>query len=87
MLIMDDGELCSLAKLMPGLFRVGSSVGLKTEYGAMSGRPIAGGGAVWSVTDLPDAYVVESGEVWWGGAADHASRSAQIVQPVRVSTT
>lgn len=61
---------CTLEHCPPGLFMgPGGNLGLKTEYCDENG---------------PEAYVVASGEVWWGGAKTHEERLAQEVWPCEV---
>lgn len=61
--IIDSGQPCILANCPPGLFRVGDSLGFRSEYGL-------------------EAYVFETGEIWWGGCKTQEERAKQIVQPV-----
>lgn len=71
------GPPCSLADCPPGLF-VGSSgaLGFRSEYGLTIGG---------TVTAYPEAFVLESGECWWGGATTHPERADQVVTPVRLT--
>ena len=59
----------TLAECPIGLFRCGDTLALKTEYGNNEGRI--------------DAYIVESGEFFWGDPPQTVKRQrAQIVYPV-----
>lgn len=67
-------EACTLADCPPGLFLFNGTLGFKSEY----------------ITTLEnprryqcDAYVVESGEYFHGGAKDTQERAALIVTPIR----
>jgi hypothetical protein len=70
--------LVSLAECPPGLFVFGlSCLGFKSEYKTESqSRP-----GVWQ----SDAYVVESGEYFWGGTSNAVEREELLVTPL--STT
>lgn len=62
-------ELLALADCPIGLFWHGDTLCLKTEYGNNAGRI--------------DAYIVESGEFYWGDAPQTiASQRAQMVSPI-----
>ena len=57
---------CTLAECPPGLFTYGEELCFKSEYR----------------TDAhADAYICESGEAFWAGAADFTARDNLIVQP------
>jgi hypothetical protein len=61
---------CTLDECPPGLFRHGDYYGFKTEYRDKNG---------------PEAYVVESGEYFWGGTSDRDERRQLRVTPVIIS--
>lgn len=61
------GEPCRLDACPAGLFLHHGSLGFRSEY--------------WT-SGKPDAYVVESGEYYWGGTSNANDRSALIVQPL-----
>jgi hypothetical protein len=70
----------TLAECPPGVFLFEGTLGFKTEYGMtlhQSGE--------WKVTNYPDAYCLDSGEVFWGGTKDHIARAALLVRPVEVT--
>jgi hypothetical protein len=70
---MDD-DLVMLGDCPPGLFLFNGSLGFKSEYKTESlSRP-----GVWQ----SDAYVVESGEYFWGGVSDPEARERLMVEPV-----
>jgi hypothetical protein len=78
-------ELVTLAECPPGLFMFGDTLGFKTEYGAMRCVPpfdVPGDQLRWTVSQLPDAYVVASGEYFWGGTSSHKDRAKLLVTPV-----
>lgn len=66
-----------LAQCPPGLFETADGTwGFKTEY------------AHQSMTDgflYPEAYVVESGEFFWGGATTHPERAGLLVRPLKAT--
>lgn len=62
---------CKLSECPPGLFIFNGSIGFKSEYSTAEGSP--------------DAYVVSSGEYFWGGKADRASRDALVVIPIEAT--
>ncbi len=63
-----------LSECLPGLFLFKGSLGFKSEYKTESqSRP-----GVWQ----SDAYVVESGEYFWGGTSDPTEREALLVRPL-----
>lgn len=67
-----EGEPVSLAACAIGLFESGNGeLCLKTEYGSNEGRI--------------DAYIVSSGELFWGGTVRPADQRKVIVQPVAIS--
>ena len=61
---------CRLDQCPPGLFIFGGCLGFKSEY-----RSEAGG---------IEAYVVVSGEFFWGGAKSHDERNLLMVTPVEI---
>jgi len=78
-------EPVTLADCPPGLFRFGEgrsvSLGFKTEYGMIGGEAV-GPDVVFKVTNWPDAYVLASGEFFWGGVTTHEERAALMVTPI-----
>jgi hypothetical protein len=60
--------LVTLADCPIGLFRYGGELCLKTEYGSNEGRI--------------DAYIVSSGEFFWGGTNTPAAQRKVMVEPV-----
>lgn len=83
----EDGEAVALADCPPGLFRFQGCLGLKTEYLAMEidgPREVPGSQLRWKMGGWPEAFVAESGEVFWGGAKTQEERAALLVTPVRV---
>jgi len=66
--IVDGRPACALKDCRPGLFSFGGAIHLKSQY---------------TLNCQVQAYVGESGEVFWGGAHDFATRETLIVQPVR----
>ena len=80
--LVPDGDPVSLAECPPGPFAIGDNLGFKTEYGAMSGKDVGCGTVEWTVTHWPDAYCLDSGESFWGGASTREARAALIVQPL-----
>lgn len=61
------GSECPLAKCPPGLFLHGETLCFMAEYGEITG---------------PDAYVVASGEYFWGGTRLATDRMRVMVVPV-----
>jgi hypothetical protein len=61
---------CTLATCPPGLFLHGETIGFKTEYSDANG---------------PEAYVVASGEYFWGGTDDKEVRRNLKVIPVIIT--
>lgn len=66
----------SLAECPPGLFWFKGSLCFKSEYSTVVSGPHV----------QPDAYVVASGEYFWGGAKSSAARSELLVQPIHYET-
>lgn len=62
---------CKLSDCPPGLFLFNGGVCFKSEYSTAGGSP--------------DAYVVSSGEYFWGGTADRAARDALVVTPIEAT--
>jgi hypothetical protein len=63
----------SLAECPPGLFMFDGSLGFKSEYHTYSSA---------SGVNQCDAYVVESGEYFWGGTSDAKVRQGLMVRPL-----
>ena len=72
MKIETDKIMCTLVDCPPGLFLFDGTLGFKTEY-SMEFRQLG---------DYPQAFVVASGEVFWGGVHTHEERCNLMVQPV-----
>ncbi|MCW4115649.1 hypothetical protein NPA31_011810 [Aurantimonas sp. MSK8Z-1] len=67
--LVPSGQVMTLAECPVGMFLAGSTLALKTEYGSNEGRI--------------DAYIVDSGEFFWGAAPQTiASQRATLVQPL-----
>jgi hypothetical protein len=89
---MADDELVTLTECPPGPFQFTceqyTTLGFKTEYGMSqvdeNGADMPGHLVRWVVTNWPDAYCMESGEVFWGGAKSHEERAKLLVRPVDV---
>lgn len=91
---MSDEKLVALAQCPPGPFVFemdGRQVlGFKTEYGSMETVgpvDVPGSQIRWRVGRWPDAYVMESGEVFWGGTKTQEERAALLVRPCDVRAT
>jgi hypothetical protein len=66
--------MTTLGECPPGLFLFGQSLALKSEYKTeSSSHP-----GFWQ----SDAYLVESGEYFWGGTADPREREKLMVSPL-----
>lgn len=76
---------CTLAECPPGPFLFNGSLGFKTEYCAVLPKDVGGGKVEFNMSNWPEAYCMDSGEFFWGGAKTHAERAGLIVQPVDVS--
>ena len=82
--VVPHGWPCTFDECPPGLFatvdiRTGDvSLGLMTEY--TQDRPDGS-------ERQRDAYVVDSGEYWWGGTSTVAERGKVIVQPCVTETS
>lgn len=73
----DVGELVAgprvrLKDCPPGLFLYKGALCFRSEYATMTETN----------PNQPDAYVVESGEYFWGGTSDSAARSNLFVEPL-----
>lgn len=64
------GRAICLDRCPPGLFKFRGRYGFKTEYS----DPHLG----------PEAYCLESGEVFWGGVTDRFERGGLLVQPCEI---
>ncbi|HBB81970.1 MAG TPA: hypothetical protein DC031_01550 [Sulfitobacter sp.] len=62
---------CRLDECPPGLFLAGDCLGFKSEYRNERGAC--------------EAYVVASGEFFWGGAESAKEREALVVTPVEIT--
>lgn len=62
----------NLADCPPGLFLFGAHLGFKSEYRTVNSAGFA----------QTDAYVVASGEYFWGGAPTAEAREELLVQPL-----
>lgn len=71
-MMSDQMEACTLADCPPGLFLFGETLCFRSEYSTTVKVP---------PYVQPDAYVVESGEYFWGGAKTSVERSALMVHP------
>jgi len=80
------GWPCTLADCPPGPFVAVASGGLgfKTEYGRIAGSDAGNGRVDYCMTNGPDAYCLESGEVFWGGAKSVQDRDDLMVIPLLV---
>lgn len=78
----EQPDILSLMDCPPGLFLFNGTLAFKTEYGASIGKDVGGGKVEWTVTHWPEAYVVASGEFFWGGAKSHEERAKLLVEPV-----
>lgn len=61
---------CTLAQCPPGLFLFGNCLGFKSEYRSDAGHI--------------EAFVVASGEYFWGGAKSSEEREGLMVHPVAI---
>ena len=62
---------CALDDCPPGLFLFGNCLGFKSEYRTEGGKA--------------EAFVVASGEFFWGGAKSHDERAELLVTPVELT--
>lgn len=69
--LKQDRDTCTLAKCPPGLFLFEGTLGFRTEYEMEVDKKF-----------YPQAFVVSSGEIFWGGVHSHEERSNLIVQPL-----
>lgn len=67
-----SANLVTLNECPPGLFLFGEIIGFKSEYSTINSRNEV----------QCDAYCVESGEYFWGGAKSAAERGNLLVQPL-----
>lgn len=77
--------LVPLSECPPGPFRFNDILGFKTEYGAMrtvGPVNVPGDQVRWTVSHWPDAYVMASGEYFWGGTSTHEDRAKLMVEPI-----
>lgn len=77
----------TLHECPPGPFLFEGALGFKTEYCAMEAIGpvnVPGSQVRWRVGKWPDAYCMDSGEVFWGGTTTHEDRAALLVEPVDV---
>lgn len=66
---LEAGEPCAFVDCPPGLFRYAGMLCFKSEYSSKAGQQ--------------DAYVIESGEYFWGGTnGDLSARRALVVTPM-----
>lgn len=72
-----DSDMCTLADCPPGLFLFDKILGFKTEYSLELGQK----------EYYPQAFVVASGEVFWGGVHTHEERANLMVQPLLYTVT
>lgn len=78
-------EPVTLAECRPGPFLHDGALGFKTEYGAtIADGPVECPGHLvrFKVSNWPDAYCMDSGEFFWGGAKTHEERAKLLVHPV-----
>lgn len=81
----DISEQVTLADCPPGPFLFDGALGFKTEYGAMETVgpvDVPGDQVRWTVGRYPDAYVMASGEYFWGGTSRREDRAALLVSPL-----
>jgi hypothetical protein len=83
-------KFVTLADCPPGLFRFKGSLGFKSEYGAMElvTPPSTPGPEMrWTVGNRADAYCLDTGEYFWGGAQGAAERDGLLVEPITLADT
>lgn len=68
----DSAVEVTLGECEPGLFWFGETLGFKSEYKTKNSSGIY----------QSDAYCVESGEYFWGGAKGAVAREALLVRPI-----
>jgi hypothetical protein len=66
-------NLVTLNQCPPGLFLYGEELGFKSEYSTINSRNEV----------QCDAYCVDSGEYFWGGAKSASERGALLVMPMK----
>lgn len=74
----------TLAECPPGLFRFGETLGFKTKYDDKWFTLHDARGDQPHITEIrwPNAYCVDTGEYFWGGAKMHEDRSLLMVEPI-----
>ena len=72
-----DDDPVRLKDCPPGLFLWNGNLCFRSEYATMTETN----------PNQPDAYVVESGEYFWGGASTSKERDELLVQPVALTPT
>lgn len=70
-----EARAVRLIECPPGLFRFGDTLGFRSEYATVTANN----------PYQPDAYVVESGEYFHGGAQSSLERSDLMVEPLPTS--
>ena len=70
MRLIPDGEKVRLCEMDPGLFLFDNCLALKTEYMSNSGRI--------------EAYIVDTGEFFHGGAKTVTEQRSLMVQPLKI---
>jgi hypothetical protein len=77
--------LHSLAMCPPGPFLFqGQSIGIKTEYTMLLGVRNLNDEISWHSSGWPEAFCMDSGEVFWGGTSKHEDRAALMVVPILI---
>ena len=66
------GKPCTLADCPPGLFLFDGNLCFKTEYDIL----------IDPMKCTPHAFVLASGEMFWGGVKTHEERRNLMVQPL-----
>ncbi|PJZ18335.1 hypothetical protein CEW46_29155 [Bacillus cereus] len=71
MKVVEVGKPVQLSELHPGsLFKFGDTIGMKSEYSNYRGAV--------------EAYIVGSGEMFWGGTSNARDQVALMVQPLKI---
>lgn len=70
--VVPEGEMVALDGCPEGLFSFGGYLGFMTEYSTVTSDKFL----------QRDAYVVASGEYFWGGASTARDRARLLVQPL-----